>query len=61
MNYLAFKIYLVKYLSVSSNGNTSVLDNCLIWFNMIIYIHLRFIDCFIYIYIYIIYLYINNI
>ena len=32
MNYLAFKIYLVKYLSVSSNGNTSVLDNCLFWF-----------------------------
>jgi hypothetical protein len=40
MNYLAFKIYLIKYLSVSSNGNTSVLDNCLFWFNIIIYINI---------------------
>jgi hypothetical protein len=59
MDYLAFKIYLIKCPRVSSNGDIGVLDNC---FNIIIYIHLfiiyifiylRFIDCFIYIYIYI--------
>jgi hypothetical protein len=30
MNYLAFKIYLSKCLRVNSNGDISVLDNCLI-------------------------------
>jgi hypothetical protein len=49
MNYLAFKIYLIKYLSTSSNGNTSVLNNCLFWFNIII-------DINIYIYLFIIYI-----
>jgi hypothetical protein len=32
MNYLAFKIYLIKCLSVSSNGDIRVLNNCLIIF-----------------------------
>jgi hypothetical protein len=40
MYYLAFKIYLNKYLSTSSNGNTSVLNNCLFWFNIIIDINI---------------------
>jgi hypothetical protein len=40
MYYLAFKIYLIKYLSTSSNGNTSVLNNCLFWFNIIIDINI---------------------
>jgi hypothetical protein len=30
MNYLAFKIYLIKCLSVNSNGDISILNNSLI-------------------------------
>ena len=40
MNYLAFKIYLIKCPSVSSNEDISVLDNCLIGLIIYIYIYI---------------------
>jgi hypothetical protein len=53
MNYLAFKIYLIKCPSISSNGDISLLNNSLI---SLIYIKIYF-----YIYIYIeIYIYCNE-
>jgi hypothetical protein len=52
MNYLAFKIYLIKCLSVSSNGDIRVLNNCLI---ILLKFHIKdhIKDIYIYIYIYI--------
>jgi hypothetical protein len=53
MNYLAFKIYLIKCSSISSNGDISLLNNSLI--------SLIYIKIYLYIYIYIyIYIYCNE-
>jgi hypothetical protein len=54
MNYLAFKIYLIRCLSVNGNGDISVLNNYFL-FNMIIYMYI-YIN--IYIFVYNIYVYI---
>jgi hypothetical protein len=49
MNYLAFKIYLIKCLSVSNNGDIRVLNN---WLIILLKFHIKYIYIYIYIYIY---------
>jgi hypothetical protein len=50
VNYLAFKIYLIKCSSISGNGDISLLNNSLV---SLIYIKIYYIYIYIYIYRYI--------